>query len=37
MKEIVTQELQLDPKRFEPKKTRWAISNAKNQLAAGSA
>ena len=31
MKEIVTQELQLDPKRFEPKKTRWAISNAKNQ------
>ncbi len=31
MKEIVTQELQLDPKRFDPKKTRWAISNAKNQ------
>ena len=31
VKEIVTQELQLDPKRFEPKKTRWAISNAKNQ------
>ena len=30
VKEIVTQELQLDPKRFEPK-TRWAISNAKNQ------
>jgi DNA helicase-2/ATP-dependent DNA helicase PcrA len=31
VKEIVTQDLQLDPKRFEPKKTRWAISNAKNQ------
>jgi len=31
VKEIVTQELQLDPKRFEPKKMRWAISNAKNQ------
>ncbi len=31
IKEIVTQELQLDPKRFEPKKIRWAISNAKNQ------
>jgi len=31
VKEIVTQELQLDPKRFEPKKLRWAISNAKNQ------
>ena len=31
VKEIVTQELQLDPKRFESKKTRWAISNAKNQ------
>ena len=31
IKEIVTQELQLDPKRFEPKKVRWAISNAKNQ------
>ncbi|MEB3331447.1 MAG: UvrD-helicase domain-containing protein [Synechococcaceae cyanobacterium] len=31
VKEIVTQELQLDPKRFEPKKIRWAISNAKNQ------
>ena len=30
VKEIVTQELQLDPKRFEPK-TRWAIGNAKNQ------
>ena len=23
---------QLDPKRFEPKKTRWAISNAKNRV-----
>lgn len=31
IKEIVTQELKLDPKRFEPKKVRWAISNAKNQ------
>ena len=31
IKEIVTQDLQLDPKRFEPKKIRWAISNAKNQ------
>ena len=31
VKEIVTKELQLDPKRFEPKKMRWAISNAKNQ------
>ena len=31
IKEITTQEMQLDPKRFEPKKVRWAISNAKNQ------
>ena len=31
VKEIVTQELGLDPKRFEPKKVRWTISNAKNQ------
>ncbi len=31
VKEIVTQEMQLDPKRFEPKKVRWAISHAKNQ------
>ncbi|MBM5817661.1 MAG: AAA family ATPase [Cyanobacteria bacterium K_Offshore_surface_m2_239] len=31
VKELVTQELGLDPKRFEPKKVRWAISNAKNQ------
>ncbi len=31
VKEIITQELKLDPKRFEPKKVRWAISNAKNQ------
>ncbi|WP_216901866.1 UvrD-helicase domain-containing protein [Synechococcus sp. CCY 9618] len=31
VKEIVTQDLQLDPKRFDPKKVRWAISNAKNQ------
>jgi DNA helicase-2/ATP-dependent DNA helicase PcrA len=30
VKEIVTQEMQLDPKRFEPKKVRWAISTAKN-------
>ncbi len=31
VKEIITQEMQLDPKRYEPKKVRWAISNAKNQ------
>ncbi len=31
IKEIIIQELQLDPKRFEPKKIKWAISNAKNQ------
>ncbi|WP_320665065.1 UvrD-helicase domain-containing protein [Prochlorococcus sp. MIT 1223] len=31
VKEIITQDLKLDPKRFEPKKIRWAISNAKNQ------
>ena len=31
VKEIVIQDLQLDPKRFEPKKIRWAISNAKNK------
>ncbi len=31
IKEIVTQDLQLDPKRFDPKKIRWAISNAKNK------
>ncbi len=31
IKEIVTKEMQIDPKRFEPKKVRWAISNAKNQ------
>jgi DNA helicase-2/ATP-dependent DNA helicase PcrA len=31
MKEIVTQELKLDPKRFDPKKVRWSISTAKNQ------
>ncbi len=30
IKEIISQELQLDPKKFEPKKVRWAISNAKN-------
>ena len=31
VREVVTQELGLDPKRYEPKKVRWAISNAKNQ------
>ena len=31
IKEIVIQDMQLDPKRFEPKKIRWIISNAKNQ------
>ncbi len=31
IKEIVIQDMQLDPKRFEPKKIRWAISNAKNK------
>ncbi len=31
IKEIITQDLQLDPKRFEPKKIRWIISNAKNK------
>ena len=31
VKELVTQDLQLDPKRYEPKKIRWAISNAKNK------
>ncbi len=31
IKEIVTQDLQLDPKRFDPKKIRWEISNAKNK------
>ena len=31
VKEIVTQEMQLDPKRFDPKKIRWSISKAKNQ------
>ena len=31
IKEIVTQDMGLDPKRFEPKKIRWAISKAKNQ------
>ncbi|QPN62681.1 UvrD-helicase domain-containing protein [Synechococcus sp. CBW1004] len=30
LKEIVTQEMGLDPKRFEPKKVRWEISTAKN-------
>ncbi len=31
IKEIVIQDMKLDPKRFEPKKIRWAISNAKNK------
>ena len=31
IKEITTQEMQLDPKKFNPKKIKWAISNAKNQ------
>ena len=31
VKEIVTQEMYLDPKRFDPKKIKRAISNAKNQ------
>ena len=31
IKEIIIQDMQLDPKRLEPKKVRWAISNAKNQ------
>ncbi len=31
VKEIINQELNLDPKQYEPKKIRWAISNAKNQ------
>ncbi|HLO88293.1 MAG TPA: DNA helicase PcrA [Nostocaceae cyanobacterium] len=31
IKEIVTQELNLDSKKFEPKSVRYAISNAKNQ------
>ncbi len=31
VKEIILQDLQLDPKRFDPKKIRWAISNAKNK------
>ena len=31
IKEIVTQEMNLDPKKYNPKKIKWAISNAKNQ------
>jgi len=31
LKEIVTQEMNLDPRSFEPKQVRWAISRAKNQ------
>ncbi|KGG13060.1 MULTISPECIES: UvrD-helicase domain-containing protein [Prochlorococcus] len=30
IKEIIIQDMNLDPKRFEPKKIRWSISNAKN-------
>ena len=31
VKEIVSQDMSLDPKRFDPKKIKRAISNAKNQ------
>ena len=31
IKEIITQEMNLDPKQYVPKKIKWAISNAKNQ------
>jgi len=31
LKEIVTQEMNLDPRSFEPKQVRWAIGRAKNQ------
>lgn len=31
LKEIVTQEMNLDPHSFDPKQVRWAISRAKNQ------
>ena len=31
IKEIVTQEMKLDPKKYDPKKIKRAISNAKNQ------
>ena len=31
LKEIVTQEMNLDPRSFEPKQVRWAIGKAKNQ------
>ncbi|MFN7525422.1 MAG: UvrD-helicase domain-containing protein, partial [Aphanizomenon sp.] len=31
IKEIVTKDLNLDSKKFEPKSIRYAISNAKNQ------
>ena len=30
LKEIITQEMNLDPRSFEPKQVRWAISKAKN-------
>ena len=31
IKEIITQDLKLDTKKFDAKKIKWAISNAKNQ------
>mgnify|MGYP001236667182 CR=1 FL=1 len=31
IKEIISQEMSLDIKKFDPKKIKWAISNAKNQ------
>ncbi len=31
VKEIVTQDMSLDPKKYDPKKIKWAISNSKNQ------
>ncbi len=31
VKEIVTQDMRLDPKNYDPKKIKWAISNSKNQ------
>ena len=31
IKEIISQEMKLDTKKYDPKKVKWAISNAKNQ------
>ena len=31
IKEIITQDMRLDTKKYDPKKIKWAISNAKNQ------